>query len=469
MMTSTMLAVMSSLVLAAGGTNLQVRVDHRTELMSIVFRLAGASEYCQPQSYSPYGKEVDQYFAPFKNHPAVQMAGQLRADRGISYNAPMSLAQHLKDTTSFAELVPLDPRPARLDDRWRPVEAREFVGKLKDFARISKFNEFAAKHDDLYKQTEKRMKEFVAGRDYVKWFDSYFGARAKAEFVIVVNLINGPANYGSSVEFPDGAEIISPVIGADSFDDEGIPFFKDYISGLIVHEFCHSYTNPLVRKYAKQLEPPASRMFKYCGREMTSQHYGSWEGLMNESFVRSVVVRHCLSTDGLKAARKQADNDHGRGFIWIWEMAEVLGEYEKNREKYADFEAFMPRIVKFFDEYSVKYEAQAKLTAAKAPIVVSMTPANGAKDVDPDTKAIVVVFDKPMMDKSWAVVGGGPDFPEIAGELSYDIACKVLTIPVKLKPDWSYKFWLNYGQYTSFRSQDGGILEPVAVTFETGS
>ena len=76
-------------------------------------------------------------------------------------------------------------------------------------------------------------------------------------------------------------------------------------------------------------------------------------------------------------------------------------------------------------------------------------------------------FNRPKADKSWSVVGGGPNFPEIAGEISYDKARELLTIPLELKPNWNYKFWLNSEKFTAFRSEDGVPLEPVEVTFKT--
>nr|HPM23586.1 hypothetical protein [Phycisphaerae bacterium] len=68
---------------------------------------------------------------------------------------------------------------------------------------------------------------------------------------------------------------------------------------------------------------------------------------------------------------------------------------------------------------------------------------------------------------SWSIVGGGPHFPELAGKPAYDAARRVLTVPVRLKPGWSYEFWLNRNEYRGFVSEDGQPLKPVAVTFET--
>ena len=97
-----------------------------------------------------------------------------------------------------------------------------------------------------------------------------------------------------------------------------------------------------------------------------------------------------------------------------------------------------------------------------------MTPANEATDVDPELSAIKVVFDRPMQDGSWSMVGGGPNFPEIVGKPAYDATKMVWTVSVKLKPDWRYQFMLNSGRFTSFRSSDGEPLAPVSVSFRTG-
>ena len=98
-----------------------------------------------------------------------------------------------------------------------------------------------------------------------------------------------------------------------------------------------------------------------------------------------------------------------------------------------------------------------------------MTPANGAEHVAPGLNEIKVVFDRPMRDRSWAMCGGGPHSPETPGKPKYDAACTTWTTSVKLKPNWSYEFWLNAGQFDSFRSAEGVPLESVHVTFKTAA
>jgi hypothetical protein len=107
-------------------------------------------------------------------------------------------------------------------------------------------------------------------------------------------------------------------------------------------------------------------------------------------------------------------------------------------------------------------------TAAEpgAPRVVSISPSNGATDVDPATSEIRITFSEPMRDRSWSVVGGGPNFPEIRG-IGYEDGGKVLVISVALKPGWPYRYGLNSPRHRNFVSRRGVPLEPVVVSFAT--
>ena len=144
-------------------------------------------------------------------------------------------------------------------------------------------------------------------------------------------------------------------------------------------------------------------------------------------------------------------------------MSDLLGEYEAHRDQYPTLEVFSPRLVAFFAETAKK---RAGLTGQR-PKVVSIIPANGAQDVDPGLTAIQVVFDRPMADESWALVGGGPHCPKTGKGAHYDAQRKVWTTPVELKADWSYEFMLNAEGYEGFRSEKGVPLAPVSVTFKT--
>ena len=442
-----------------------VRVDSRVELMSIIFRLAGNSEYNQPNSKSPYSEEVEAHFDKYRDHAVVKAARSLRRWRGVSYDAVMSMAIHITDTEELKERVPFDKKPPRLEKRWTVGGARDFLEKARDFVKQTEFNKFVAEHEELYAAAAERLQKRIDERSYIDWFDSYFGARPGAKFIAIAGLLNGQGNYGVGIRFLDDTEEITPVLGMYEFDDAGVPIINGDISSLVVHEFCHSYTNPLIDKHADALEKAGRTLFSHVSAVMEQQAYGDWKAMLYESLDRACMVRYHIANDGPAAGERSVQYNEGRGFKWTGELSKVLAEYEKDRDRYATLNDFMPKVVAFFDEYADSYEQRV----ANAPKVASMNPKNGATGVNPRLKSIRIRFDRPMADKSWSLVGGGPNFPEITGDVSYDKSRKLLTVPVKLKPDWSYKFWLNSGKSTAFRSEDGFPLEAVEVTFKTRS
>ncbi len=446
-----------------GDPRIAVEVDPRVELMSLIFRLAGHPEYNQPNSASPYADEVEKRFGRFRTHDVVIMARALRGRRGVSYDAVMSMAVHVTDATDLGERVDFDTGPPRLDDRWQVDEAREFLAHARNFVQVSSFDEFVAEQGDFYAAAAERLGEVVARHDYVQWFESFFGVHPGATFKAIPGLLNGGANYGVGIRFPDGTEQITPVIGVWDFDVDGVPVFGDGISGTIAHELCHSYTNPIVDRFADRLQAAGIRIYPRVAVAMRRQAYGDWKTMMYESLVRACTVRFARASEGEAAATAEIAHHRQRGFTWIAGLSNLLGEYERDRDRYPDLATFMPRIVEFFDQEADRQARQA----VAAPRIVSMIPANGAVDVDPALATIRVVFDRPMTNGSWSVVGGGPSFPDTDGAPFYDLGRRAFTLPVKLKPGHTYRFALNSVKFTGFKSTKGVPLEPVEVTFTT--
>ena len=98
----------------------RVRVDSRVELLSIVFRLAGAPEYngCRLPSYDA---DITQAFAPYRNHPAIQLARQIRDQHGVGFDAVVGFAVSVTDPPALKQRVPFGDDGAK----WQPQSGRE--------------------------------------------------------------------------------------------------------------------------------------------------------------------------------------------------------------------------------------------------------------------------------------------------------------------------------------------------------
>lgn len=84
--------------------SIKPKVDERVELMSIVFRLAGNPEY-NDENNKRYADDIESYFSAYKNSDLILYAKSLRENRGISYDAVMSMAVRLEKKGKRFELI----------------------------------------------------------------------------------------------------------------------------------------------------------------------------------------------------------------------------------------------------------------------------------------------------------------------------------------------------------------------------
>lgn len=469
----------------------RVTVDPRVELLSIIFHLAGSHEYNQ-QHMESYVKDVDAYFAPYLNHPVVELAKKLRQSRGISFDAPMRMAVHLTDVEMLETRTPLEPWPDSLDRRWTEADAEEFLLRARQFVSDSSYQEFFDHHRPLYNVAEERVSSLLQSRFHLEWFDDFFGTRPAAKFTVAIGMLNGGCNYGVNCR-ADAEDDLYCVLGVWETDAQGLPQFSDGVLPTIIHEFCHSYTNEFVDRHLSELQGAGEQLFAPVAANMQSQGYYDARSLLYESMVRACVVRYVRKHDGPQAAHDQLQEEHRRGFSWVEPLSDLLAEYESQRERYPALEDFSPQVIRFFNDVAEAFDkehrqrlendekilAEAMALVEKAPRsdlktldgnppqIVSMSPADGDR-VDPDLKAIVVVFDRPMRDNNWAFYEG-PDAPcpPVVAKCAFDSSHSIWVRPVKLEPDSEYSFLLNHKDMLIFQSQDGVPLAPVHITFKT--
>ncbi len=334
-----------------------VEIDPRVELLGVVYRLGGHPEFSQGQ-VELYLNDVDDYFEPYRNHPVVALTQELRKSHGISFDAVMQLALHLDDAFTPAPIRPLDDESLQLyaDGRWTESDAREFIGDLADFAKQSDFKRFYEEHAAIYQHTVRAMQSFVHSQLDLSWLQNYFGFAPSEPFTIIPAMIDGPASYGPKYLDAEGNEKFYAIVGINSTDEEGMPVVGNDNLELIIHEFSHSFVNDLVQAHRKALMAPASKIFATVAPKMQRMAYPDWQIMVDESLVRAVVIRYLLAHGDTEGAENQVQYEVKRSFLWMPELTKWMADYEQNRQRYATFGDFLPRVAAFFADYASQLE-----------------------------------------------------------------------------------------------------------------
>ena len=431
---------------------LSVQVDERSELLSIVCRLAEYKEYVNDNVKS-YTEDIDSYFAPYVSLPLIDYAKEIRESNGIAYDAVSSLIPFMEiknkkvlfTQDAFKEI-------SEKDWRWSVNVLNKYAVLLDDFYKKTDFNRFFVKHSSLYKITKTRFDEVIRNQINLSWFDDTFGAQ-NTNFHIVLNLCNGTSNYGASDEKGNYFSIN----GADRVDSLGIPSFQadNQILRTIIHEFCHSYCNPICNKYVDEMLPVFDIIFPYVAKTLAKGAYSSSQALMYENLTRLATILYL--SDNKRLSVSDVRRDEQRGFPWMEDLYFFYGNYRNNRDIYPDFVSFVPEYILFMKGIANQIDKVISAYENKIPRVVAVFPPNGST-VSSKIKEASILFNVPMILASGA--RDLDDDPEnrkgfLRSKLPFEQSLsqnkRAISIQINLEENTKYGCILK----TYFRSEEG--------------
>ena len=330
------------------------QVNENVELMSILSRMAGFTEYHMDMA-GRYIKDMDSYFKDNTDHPAVLYMKDLRNSNGISYDAVMSMAVHLKNKDGVLSLIEEDT--PNLDDRWKDVDKDKFLSYLNNFYNDTKFNEFFKAHNDIYEKGIKSFQDNVTSSFNADWYSKFYGNEPQENYTIIIGFCNGGGNYGVTRQLKGRKKDIFAVVGY-FVNEEDIPMYNNRFLPTLIHEFNHSFINHYLDEnkypaYVKELEPAAADLFKSSQWSMSRQAYNNWKTMINESLVRAAVICYMLDKAYKpEEVRNELLEQMQRNFRWMPELVSLLRKYEKKQAKYSNFENFYPNVIDFFKGYA---------------------------------------------------------------------------------------------------------------------
>lgn len=319
------------------------RIDPRIELMNTVFMLFGHND--MTKSNIPYKKELLDHFAAFSRHPVVDSAlNSFKSGWGM--DDPVFFMLCLDERFRLQE--GLVPDQVKRGGGWQRLQ--KLAELFRDFSVQSNFYSFfntTQKHfyEEIIRRTAYSFKDFSV----TSLLENYFGKK-QHEYVVVLNLVGGYGNFGWPVT-RGGRTSLHAVVETNQ-SAGAVPLFQPSVSlfNLILHEFSHSYVNPEVDKYKKQLDQ-YDWLYMPIQDAMKAQGYAFWQVSVNEHIVRSAVVRMARKYYGIPFTEKTIyKTEIGRRFIYLDALCSQLEVYEKNRDKYPTFARFVPELLTVFSQ-----------------------------------------------------------------------------------------------------------------------
>ena len=328
-------------------------IDQRVELISIVYRLAGIEEFTveryPDRVFAKYVDLIEVYFRKHENHEAVKYVKSRLKSKGIRYDAVMTFPIYVTHPPSMIPLIPFsDEIPG---NRWDTQTATKFLNLLNDFYEQTDFETFYKKNQDLYNDVKKRF-ALMTSKINKNWYSTFYGYEAKINFGVINALAVGPYNYNVDFIHPNGQKFTYAIIGSAYMDSLGLPIYDKYLNTLL-HEFNHSFVNPIIYDNEKAFKKSGEKIYKHFKnlKIATNDAYGNWQSMLNESLVRAAAIKYLKDNE----YDQQVINDRIKletklGFPWTNELCERLEHYDANRDQYPNFERFVSELVIFFNQ-----------------------------------------------------------------------------------------------------------------------
>jgi hypothetical protein len=376
---------------------LEVKIDPRIELMAVTEVLAdyGWTGLLSKQD-TAYRRDVDAWFAPFKQHAAVKRFAEL-AKTGYNFDGPAGTMICL----SAPPELKLEGRPEECGAE-RAGGAASLVAwleQLRDFARVSDFGSFFRAHAGLYSLMEEATRKKLV-RDYAADLEVYHGIRQASYTIIPAPLLVG--NFGPRHSRPDGRFDVYGILGASGASD-GVPQFGsvESLRGLVWHEFGHSFVNPEVERLSASLEK-SSKLMDPIAAKMRASAYQQWQTVVIEHVDRAVAARLAFRELGEDAGGQALANERASSFVYVEALAERLKEYEQHRDRYPTFRDFAPRLIAVFDELAARdlpaalYEIPATINSVLAGKMIFVVPSG---ESDPAAQQKIADYVKTIRDR----------------------------------------------------------------------
>jgi hypothetical protein len=162
--------------------------------------------------------------------------------------------------------------------------------------------------------------------------------------------------YGPAILSPAG-KVPSMVVSSSRMLklQDSLPLYKQFgfdnrevTQFITIHEISHSFVNPLLEKYAKQIKGDSILYIKELKEVLAPHGINDWYVCVIEHVVRLGEIRIALS----KGNKKEADRLRKLHIIeyncvLIPLLEKKILEYEKNRVKYPTFESYLPVLIQF--------------------------------------------------------------------------------------------------------------------------
>lgn len=299
----------------------------------------------------PIALEARTRFLPFKKHQAVKMTHKLLKKRWIWHSFFCHLAIY---HTDFPEGKPIYHPPPEAEKLFfkksDTEEIEEYISAVRDFYKKSNYEKFWQEKQPFYKELKANIEEKIENIDIPKIMEDFYGMKKEHYFIVPASQIPDMALNVEVVS--DGKHYSYYVQGAfPKAAKKGENYFISVgdLINVAFHEFGHTFLESSLEKHNHLLEK-YYYIYKKAKKGMRKKGYRTWHQVFIENLINALGARLMENALGEKYGPFILNIYEKKGYKLVRILYDITGEYERNRDKYQDFETFLPDLFIKLDE-----------------------------------------------------------------------------------------------------------------------
>ena len=323
---------------------LNITIDDRIETL---YSIAYFDNYSLVNEHANiYKSTLDKKMASLKNHRAVALFDSISKNYNFSYYRPVEWILQYSDFPEFKKVKSKSDVNDATITKGQEVLLEEFKKELTKFNQDSLFQRYLKGNRSINEKVIKKVLESTTILHLPDYLEEYYGTKLSSYNLILSPLLHS-GGFNSEIINQKGETEVYAIIGPNGEIDFYPHFDTDYLeTDMILHEFGHSFVNPLMEKYEKEVE---NLRIKYYNdglqKNGEEQGYSQWKYVFNEILLRAIVINITRAKFGHQKADKLLEFEKSIGFDLVEKIAEKLKIYEENRTKFKKFEDFYPTLL----------------------------------------------------------------------------------------------------------------------------
>lgn len=323
--------------------NLEVKVDHRMEALSIFYTLATVDTMDFKPTPSYYYKDFKTYFDQYKNHKSLNWYRNLESWDGYDI-ASLGLF--------FSENYPFEIKTTPEVNYIRSSSEDVFLHHFNKFYKECKVKKFIKNHKKLYKSVCKSAKKSVKESGIIKKLQSFYGKSVEGKFIIYIDLLNNMGNNAipsNNVNFKDNRMFRLAYLNDKNknLTNESPVIFTPYLN-VVTHEISHLFVQDFLQNYKNDLSKIKTLFLTTSKGEKLDE--SKWENELDELIVRVCTAKIMEQKFGKEKGLKEIENQ-SRHFKLAIPLFNFFENYVLNRHKYKSIADFYPKIIEYLKTY----------------------------------------------------------------------------------------------------------------------